>query len=521
MSLIVVILTGCMSSKNIVWDSSENSGITDNKDEAIKIQRILAKPHHIPDLQQIRITYPYDKAVFPPDIAAPVITWDDNVKGPGRWLITIKFGSGRNPIYALVNKTRWEPSKSVWEIIKGNSVPAPAEISVEGLDRHAGNRIVSRDTVSIRTSKDPVNASIFYRKVPLPFTLEFTRLKWCIGDISSYGKPHVVMDKITVCASCHFFSDDGKYFSMEMNYGNDSGAQFVVPVRKNIELTKKDFFTWTNYPRSGIIPKTRGLFGRMSPSGKYAAASVNEISLALLTSDPRYSQVFFPTYGILAYYSMTEREIRPLPGANDYNYVQANPNWSPDEKYIVFARARTKNEVHDNIRDVSPKHKDANIYELNKKYNIQFDLFRVPFNYGKGGRPEPLAGASNNGMSNYFARYSPDGKWIVFTQSSTGIMLQPDSRLFIIPADGGKPREMHCNREEFNSWHSWSPNSRWLLFTSKVNTPFTEIFLTHVDEFGNDSVPVVLSRFSDPEYAANVPEFANIKSDAIRKITVR
>jgi len=97
-------------------------------------------------------------------------------------------------------------------------------------------------------------------------------------------------------------------------------------------------------------------------------------------------------------------------------------------------------------------------------------------------------------------------------------MLQPDSELYIIPAAGGQPRRMRCNRERFNSWHSFSPNGKWMLFSSKVNSAFTEIFLTHIDENGMDSPPVCLSRFSDSRYAANVPEFVNLPAGAIRKI---
>ena len=33
---------------------------------------------------------------------------------------------------------------------------------------------------------------------------------------------------------------------------------------------------------------------------------------------------------------------------------------------------------------------------------IQYNLYRIPFNDGKGGQPEPILGASNNGMSNNF-----------------------------------------------------------------------------------------------------------------------
>jgi len=50
---------------------------------------------------------------------------------------------------------------------------------------------------------------------------------------------------------------------------------------------------------------------------------------------------------------------------------------------------------------------------------FQYDLYRIPFNEGRGGVPEPLAGASDNGMSNYFPKYSPDGKWIVFCKCTS------------------------------------------------------------------------------------------------------
>ena len=39
-------------------------------------------------------------------------------------------------------------------------------------------------------------------------------------------------------------------------------------------------------------------------------------------------------------------------------------------------------------------------------------------------------------MSNYFAKYSPDGNWIVFCKAKSFMLLQPDSELYIIPAAG-------------------------------------------------------------------------------------
>lgn len=51
---------------------------------------------------------------------------------------------------------------------------------------------------------------------------------------------------------------------------------------------------------------------------------------------------------------------------------------------------------------------------------IKYDLYRIPFNGGKGGKAEPIAGASQNGMSNSFPKISPDGRWLVFVQARSG-----------------------------------------------------------------------------------------------------
>ncbi len=69
-----------------------------------------------------------------------------------------------------------------------------------------------------------------------------------------------------------------------------------------------------------------------------------------------------------------------------------------------------------------------------------------------------------------------------------------------------------------NSWHSFSSNGRWLVFSSKAYTPYTQLFLTHIDEQGNSTPPVVLERFTAKDRAANIPEFVPIAPDAMAKI---
>ena len=56
------------------------------------------------------------------------------------------------------------------------------------------------------------------------------------------------------------------------------------------------------------------------------------------------------------------------------------------------------------------------------------------------------------------------------------------------------------------------------MFSSKVNSPYTQLFLTHIDERGESSPPVRLANFTAPDRAANIPEFVNAPADAIATI---
>jgi Flp pilus assembly protein TadD len=121
-------------------------------------------------------------------------------------------------------------------------------------------------------------------------------------------------------------------------------------------------------------------------------------------------------------------------------------------------------------------------------------------------------------MSNNFPKVSPDGRWIVFVQNKNGLLMRPDSKLYIVPFEGGKARLMTCNTWLMNSWHSWSPNGRWLVFSSKSRSPYTQLMLTHIDANGNDSPAVILDNTTAANRAANIPEFVNIPVDGMEKI---
>jgi len=507
-----------------------------------RIENILALYKHDAEYNSLTIRYPLNETLFPPEIVPPTFHWEDANSTSDTWLITIKFqdDQGRmNPVRNskggentgqrakisnrmnfLVQETQWTPEPTQWEAIKKRSLENHAVVTILGVNRWSRGKILSAGRISIKTSKDQVGAPLFYREVNLPFidaVKDPSQIRWRFGVISSPQQPPIVLEKLPVCGNCHSFSADGKVFAMDVDYANSKGSYVITRIAEQMLLATSDIITWDDY-RKEDGEQTFGLLSQISPDGRFVVSMVKDKSVFVPMPPLAFSQLFFPVKGILCIYDTQTRTFQSLPGADDPQYVQSNPTWSPDGKYIVFARAKAYD-----LKHTEGKGKVLLTREECKEFTedgkpFLFDLYRIPFNDGKGGKPEPIQGASANGMSNFFAKYSPDGKWIVFCKAKSYMLLQPDSELYIIPTEGGKAQRLRANTTRMNSWHSFSPNGKWLVFSSKAYSAYTQLFLTHIDEQGGSTPAVLLSHFTSPDRAANIPEFINTKSYAIRKI---
>jgi len=470
----------------------------------------------------LSIAYPLDGTVFPSDIAPPTFRWSDPDGDISEWLVEVSFGEGEAALEAETDTPSWTPTAGHWRTMKELSTGGTAKVTVTGI--RSNGRGARRGSVWIHTSKDPVSAPLFYREVPLPFVdavKDPSHIRWRFGLVSSPEQPPVVLEGLPVCGNCHSFSADGSKFGMDIDYANDKGSYAISRVEPDTVINKDKIITWSDFRRSDG-EQTFGLLSQMSPDGRYVVSTVKDRSVFVPKPELMFSQLFFPIKGILVVYDRQEKRYFPLKGADDPRYVQSNPAWSPDGKHIVFARAESYTlKGLTERQSVLLEAKDCEEFLKGGKkfrFDLYFDLYRVPFNAGKGGEAVPLKGASNNGVSNFFAKYSPDGKWIVFCKADSFMLLQPDAELWIMPAEGGEARRMKCNTTRMNSWHTWSPNSRYLAFTSKANGPYSQVFLTHIDNDGNSSPPVELANFTASDRAANIPEFVNADGAALTRI---
>lgn len=491
-----------------------------DRGKAYWLRRAVARA---PSFQPLTITYPYDGAVFPSELVAPIFRWLAPTAADDTWLVTVELEHAGVRLDEVIYTPTWRPTPQQWAVMKQHSVAGKAVVTVTGRGTRDGAAALFRGTVSLTTSPDPLTDSIFYREVILPFgeaVKDPSRIRWRFGSLAKESAPPVVLERLPVCGNCHSFSADGKVLGMDVDYGNDKGAYALTRIAPEMTLATSDIITWSDYQRDPENP-TFGLLSQVSPDGRYAVSTVKDRSVFVPRPELAFSQLFFPIQGILAVYDSASKTFAALPGADDPAYVQSNPAFSPDGQSIVFARSR----VH-RLRNLRDKQKALLSPEECSEFVeggtlFKYDLFRVPFRGGRGGVAEPLPGASDNGMSNYFARFSPDGRWIVFCQSKSFMLLQPDSKLFILPAAGGQARPLRANTARMNSWHSWSSNSRWLVFSSKVNSPYTQLFVTHIDEHGNDAPAVLLEHLTAPDRAANIPEFVRAAPDAITRIEPR
>ncbi len=469
----------------------------------------------------VTIIYPFNMTVFPKDMVSPSFSWKDDNNTTKKWKITVK-ADGKSVIEGVVVSQKfWKPTVKEWNSIKTSGKDLNYSVTIQG----KGIGIFSEADVTFSISDDPVDASIFFRSVPLPFMFareNMKRIKWYLGDVASETKPNAVLQDMPVCANCHSFSKDGKTIAMDVDAIDDKGAYAISSFIESTKFSSDSIMSWSSFQKGKF---TYGLLSQISPDSRYVVSTLHDCEIFADRKDLEYSQLFFPFKGILVIYDRKEKRYTELSGANDSMFVHSNPSWTPDGKNILFTRAKAKHFNESGIHNGSvakpqdmAKYKKFEKTYMDRDSLIKFDIYTIPFNSGKGGQAIPVEGASNNGLSNYFPRVSPDGKWLLFCQSQSFMLLQKDSKLVIIPQGGGKPRVLNCNSQNMNSWHSWSPNSKWLIFSSKTFGPYTQLFLTHINEDGNDSPPVYLENFSFPQYAANIPEFVN--SNYNRKLKI-
>ena len=111
--------------------------------------------------------------------------------------------------------------------------------------------------------------------------------------------------------------------------------------------------------------------------------------------------------------------------------------------------------------------------------------------------------AREAGRSVKFPRVSRNGKRLLYTVSDYGnfSIWHKDADLHMLDLSTGAIDSLpEVNSPDVESYHSWSGNSRWFVFSSRRGDGlFTRPYLVHVDERGQCGKPFLLPQAS-PDY---------------------
>ncbi|MCK4416862.1 MAG: PD40 domain-containing protein [Candidatus Latescibacteria bacterium] len=434
--------------------------------------------------EQLRIAYPSQGAVFPPNLCPPCVEWEDGENN--LWQVTVELtGTSLKRSFVTERKSWWFPER-LWCRICKEAKSRDIWIQVKGVKRSGSysktpEPIQASEPVHFRISKHPVDNYVVYRLVLPQFQAKKTPDTF-IRDLRSFEVKPFLLARRQYCFSCHVFSAK-------------AGTEGMLALKMRIMDEKKSaaglgVFNMASAKGQRLLfpfPHPGFTYVAWNSEGNKLAISANQ-AFSSLTPIVFEAQELEYSFSDIAVYDLSEECSFLLPGANSPDYLEIYPAWTPDGKQIVFSQAK------------------AGVSARVIKYNI----YVVDYNDGKGGKAVPVAGVSYNGKSNYYARFSPDGKWMSLCMADQGSLIESSSDIYLLSASlEGQAHRLECNADyAADSWHSWSSNSRWLVFATKRDDGvFARFYLTQIDDKGHAS-PAVRMPLKDPTLASfNIPEF--------------
>ena len=236
------------------------------------------------------------------------------------------------------------------------------------------------------------------------------------------------------------------------------------------------------------------------PSGKYCAYSTNNTHQSFHSVRSERIEVFDQSSDVFVYEPSTHQLILDSLLMTKAHY-ETYPAFSPDGRTLYFCSS-TAEPIPSGYKDI--------------KYNICKIAFN-PDNGTFGTRVDTIFNARKMGKSATHPRPSYDGRYLMFTMSDYGCfpIWHKEADNWLLDLRTGKAQPMTAaNSDNTDSWHNWSTNSHWFVFTSRRGDGlYTRLYLASVDDKGNVSKPFLLPQENPLDYydklldSYNTPDF--------------
>jgi len=340
----------------------------------------------------------------------------------------------------------------------------------------------------VHISSYPIDYGLVYRMIAPGYEV-YSKMGIYQRNLSNFKQQPIVENTLVpgMCVNCHAFNQNNPG-EMNLHIRGEHGAT-MLQVNGQMEL----YNTKTDSTISACV------YPYWHPSGKYIAYSVNKTKQAFHTARDERIEVFDEASDIVVY-NLAKNQLSSCPQLKTDNF-ETFPVFSPDGNTLYFCLATKQAIIQTGYKDIK--------YSLCK---IAFDPATGTF----GDKIDTLISADKTGKSISFPRPSFDGKYLMFTQFDYGnfSIWHKEADLYLMDLKTGTYRPLEeVNSNDTESFHDWSSNSHWFVFSSRRGDGlYTRLYIASMDDSGRATKPFMLPQ-KDPRFydaclfSYNVPEF--------------
>ena len=282
------------------------------------------------------------------------------------------------------------------------------------------------------------------------------------------------------CMNCHTSNRNGTSF-MHLR-----GAKGGTILNRNGKLLKLN----TRTEQTG-----GGVYGDISADGRYGVFTTADITFAIHSRVDLRMEVYDKRSDLVVV-DFDNLTVTDSPATSGDEFQETFPCFSADGQTIFFCRA-----VHREQPDsISEMHYDIAV--------VSFD----PETGKMGDRVITIVPAGDN-LSFSHLKASPDGHWLMATAAHYGTfpVWHKESELWLIDLQTKKIDNMPAvNAYGADTYHSWSSNSRWVVFASKRDDMvYGRPYIAYIGPDGTVGKPFLLPQ-SDPDIYATTLKSYNI-----------
>ena len=248
-----------------------------------------------------------------------------------------------------------------------------------------------------------------------------------------------------------------------------------------------------------------GVYPAWHPTHNYIAYSVNNTGQSFHTRDNEKIEVQDIASDLILY-DIDLNEVTRV--ESDTTEWECFPCWSPDGRWLYYVSA------HYEATQFSIREREI----IDRYQEFKYNLYRKSFDPTTKhfGEKELVYDAAAKGRSVTLPRVSPDGRYLLMTIGDYGVfhIWHRSADLLLLDLQKGTTRMLsEANSPDTESFHNWSTNGRWILFSSRRDDgSFTRLYLSYFDRNGKAHKPFVIPQQNPGFYqefyrSYNIPEF--------------